>query len=86
MKSIVYIMNTGLYEVEVDGDEVRVNSVDMQCYDGEFWTVEVCDEDCEPLELPEEITEGGVDLYDVVEQVVLPYLGCLSGESWMEIA
>ena len=85
MKSIVYIMNVGMYEVEVDGDEVFVRECGLETYDGEFWTVEFYEEDAESLELPEELAEDGVDMSEVMECLVLPHLG-FEGETWVEIA
>ena len=90
MKVLVNIINHGLYDVEVSGDEVHVNPAFIYTWDGEFWTVDVSKDEDEPIQIPTELKEDESfdenDLWDVMTCLVLPYLGCPSDESWMDIA
>lgn len=84
MKKIVNVMNYGLYEVSVYNNNVYLNPAFLETFDGEFWELIVDREEEEPLEVPEGVNAD--DLSEVMECVVLPYLGCSSDESWMDIA
>lgn len=89
-KWLVNIINRGVYEVEVKGNEVHVNYAYIHTWDGEFWTIDVDKEEDEPIQIPQELLDDESfeksDLWDLMTCVVIPHLGCSGDDSWMDIA
>ena len=83
-KWIVHIINNGLYEVATDDETAHVNPALLATYDGEFWTMDIYKDEDEPLPIPADVCAD--DIGDVMENVVLPYLGLGCDETWMDIA